>query len=431
MLELRRLDASAPDFRARLDALLDRAPETGRDIVQAVDTIIADVRARGDAALVELTKRFDRRSVASAAELEVPRAARQQAWDALAPQLRDALEQAATRIRAYAEHQKLQDFEFTDGLGNRLGQQITALERVGIYVPGGKAAYPSSVLMNAIPAQVAGVDEIVMVVPAPGGELSPVVLAAAHLAGVDRVFSVGGAQAIAALAYGTQTVPAVDKIVGPGNAYVAAAKRAVFGKVGIDSIAGPSEIVVISDGASDPRWIAMDLFSQAEHGEDSEAILVSPDAAFLDRVAAAMDERVRGLPRAGIVETSIRERGALIRVRDLDEACAVANHIAPEHLELAIDDARAWLPKIRHAGAIFIGRHTPEAFGDYCAGPNHVLPTSRAARFANPLGVYEFQKRSSLIECTPDGARPLAAIAGRIADAEGLQAHAQSARDRG
>ncbi|MFP5305749.1 MAG: histidinol dehydrogenase [Gammaproteobacteria bacterium] len=431
MLEVRRLDAAAPDFRARLDALLDRAPETGRDVVQAVDTIIADVRARGDAALVELTNRFDRRSVASAAELEVPRAARQQAWDALAPQLRDALEQAATRIRAYAEHQKLQGFEFTDGLGNRLGQQVTALERVGIYVPGGKAAYPSSVLMNAIPAHVAGVDEIVMVVPAPGGELSPVVLAAAHLAGVDRVYSVGGAQAIATLAYGTQTVPAVDKIVGPGNAYVAAAKRAVFGKVGIDSIAGPSEIVVISDGASDPRWIAMDLFSQAEHGEDSEAILISPDAAFLDRVAAAMDERVQGLPRAGIVETSIRERGALIRVRDLDEACAVANHIAPEHLELAIDDARAWLPKVRHAGAVFIGRHTPEAFGDYCAGPNHVLPTSRAARFANPLGVYEFQKRSSLIECTPDGARPLAAIAGCIADAEGLQAHAQSARDRG
>jgi len=431
MLEVRRLDAAAPDFRTRLDALLDRAPETGRDVVQAVDTIIADVRARGDAALVELTNRFDRRGVASAAELIVPRAARQQAWDALAPQLRDALEQAATRIRAYAEHQKLQGFEFTDGLGNRLGQQVTALERVGIYVPGGKAAYPSSVLMNAIPAHVAGVDEIVMVVPAPGGELSPVVLAAAHLAGVDRVYSVGGAQAIAALAYGTQTVPAVDKIVGPGNAYVAAAKRAVFGKVGIDSIAGPSEIVVISDGASDPRWIAMDLFSQAEHGEDSEAILISPDAAFLDRVAAAMDERVQGLPRAGIVETSIRERGALIRVRDLDEACAVANHIAPEHLELAIDDARAWLPKVRHAGAVFIGRHTPEAFGDYCAGPNHVLPTSRAARFANPLGVYEFQKRSSLIECTPDGARPLAAIAGCIADAEGLQAHAQSARDRG
>ncbi len=430
-MDVRRLDSRTPDFRAQLDALLDRAPEAGRDVVTAVDTIVADIRARGDAALVELTNRFDRRQLKSAAELEVPREARQAAWDGLAPDLRDALEQAATRIRAYADHQKLQDFEFTDGLGNRLGQQVRALERVGIYVPGGKAAYPSSVLMNAIPARVAGVDEIIMVVPAPGGELNPVVLAAAHLAGVDRVFTVGGAQAVAALAYGTQTIPAVDKIVGPGNAYVAAAKRVVFGKVGIDSIAGPSEIVVISDGASDPRWIAMDLFSQAEHGEDSESILISTDAAFLDAVAAAMDERLKTLPRAGIVEVSIRERGALILVRDLDEACVVSNHIAPEHLELSVADPRALLPKVRHAGAIFIGRHTPESFGDYCAGPNHVLPTSRAARFSNPLGVYEFQKRSSLIECTPEGAKPLADIAGRIADAEGLQAHAQSARDRG
>ncbi|MEC9363302.1 MAG: histidinol dehydrogenase [Pseudomonadota bacterium] len=430
MMQVHRLDTRDADFDARLDALLDRAPEAGAEVVRAVDQIIADVRQRGDAALVELTNRFDRRTLTSAAELGVPRETRQHAWDALDPALRDALEQAATRIRAYAEHQKLQGFEFTDGLGNRLGQQVTPLDRVGLYVPGGKAAYPSSVLMNAIPARVAGVDEIVMVVPAPGGELNPVVLAAAHLAGVDRVFTLGGAQAVAALAYGTQTIPSVDKIVGPGNAFVAAAKRAVFGKVGIDSIAGPSEIVVISDGASDPRWIAMDLFSQAEHGEDSESILISTDAAFLDRVAAAMDERVATLPRAGIVEVSIRERGALILVRDLDEACAVSNRIAPEHLELAVDAPRALLPKIRHAGAIFIGRHTPEAFGDYCAGPNHVLPTSRAARFSNPLGVYEFQKRSSLIECTPEGARPLAAIAGRIADAEGLQAHAQSARDR-
>jgi histidinol dehydrogenase len=430
-MQIRRLDSRAADFDAQIEALLDRAPEASAEVVRAVDGIIGDVRAHGDAALIELTNRFDHRAVSTAAELELPHAARQQAWDTCDPVLRDALEQAAARIRAYAEYQKLQDFEFTDRLGNRLGQQVTPLDRAGLYVPGGKAAYPSSVLMNAIPARVAGVDEIIMVVPAPGGELNPVVLAAAHLAGVDRVFTVGGAQAIAALAYGTQTIPAVDKIVGPGNAYVAAAKRAVFGKVGIDSIAGPSEIVVIGDGASDPRWIAMDLFSQAEHGEDSEAILISTDAAFLDRVAAAMDERLRTLPRAGIVEVSIRERGALILVRDLDEACAVSNRIAPEHLELAIDDPRALLPKIRHAGAIFIGRHTPEAFGDYCAGPNHVLPTSRAARFSNPLGVYEFQKRSSLIECTPEGARPLADIAGRIADAEGLQAHAQSARDRG
>ncbi|MES0875166.1 histidinol dehydrogenase [Sinimarinibacterium thermocellulolyticum] len=430
MMQIRRLDTREADFDAQLDALLDRAPEAGAEVVRAVDAILADVRARGDAALVELTNRFDRRALSSAAELQVPRAARQRAWDALDAKLRDALEQAATRIRAYAAYQKLQGFEFTDGLGNRLGQQVTPLDRVGIYVPGGKAAYPSSVLMNAIPARVAGVEEIVMVVPAPGGELNPVVLAAAHLAGVDRVFTVGGAQAVAALAYGTQTIPAVDKIVGPGNAYVTAAKRAVFGKVGIDAIAGPSEIVVISDGASDPRWIAMDLFSQAEHGEDSEAILISTDAGFLDRVATAMDERLRALPRAGIVEVSIRERGALILARDLDEACAVSNRIAPEHLELAVDDPRALLPKIRHAGAIFLGRHTPEAFGDYCAGPNHVLPTSRAARFSNPLGVYEFQKRTSLIECTPEGARPLAAIAGCIADAEGLEAHAQSARDR-
>jgi histidinol dehydrogenase len=431
VIEVRRLEAAAPGFDAELDALLDRAPEADAGVVAAVDAIVADVRTRGDVALVELSNRFDRRNVTAATELEIDRMQRQAAWDALDPGLRDALEQAATRIRAYAEHQKLAGFEFTDALGNRLGQQVTPLERVGIYVPGGKAAYPSSVLMNAIPARVAGVDEIIMVVPAPGGELNPVVLAAAHLAEVDRVFTVGGAQAVAALAYGTATIPAVDKIVGPGNAYVAAAKRAVFGKVGIDSIAGPSEIVVISDGASDPDWIAMDLFSQAEHGEDSESILISPDGAFLERVAAAMTTRVQTLPREATVRTSIRERGALIHVADLDQACAVSNRIAPEHLELAVDDARALLPKIRHAGAIFIGRHTPEAFGDYCAGPNHVLPTSRAARFSNPLGVYEFQKRSSLIECTPDGARPLAQIAGRIADAEGLQAHAQSARDRG
>lgn len=431
MIEIARLDAASDGFDAALEALLDRAPETAGDVVSAVDAIVADVRQRGDAALVELSNRFDRRTVGSVAELSLSAADLQQAWDATPADLRDALEQAASRIRAYAEHQKLSGFEFVDGLGNRLGQQVTPLDRVGIYVPGGKAAYPSSVLMNAIPAHVAGVGEIIMVVPAPGGELNPVVLAAAHLAGVDRVFTVGGAQAVAALAYGTQTVPAVDKIVGPGNAYVAAAKRAVFGKVGIDSIAGPSEIVVISDGASDPRWIAMDLFSQAEHGEDSESILISPDAAFLDAVAAAMAERVGSLPREATVRTALRERGALIQVADLAQACEVSNRIAPEHLELAVDDPRALLPQVRHAGAIFLGRHTPEAFGDYCAGPNHVLPTSRAARFSNPLGVYEFQKRSSLIECTADGARPLAQIAGRIADAEGLQAHAQSARDRG
>lgn len=430
-MDVRRLDTRDAGFDAALDALLDRAPETSADVVRAVDRIVAEIRARGDAALLEFTNRFDRRSVMAAAELEVPKTQWQAAWDAQPADLRAALDAAATRIRDYAEHQKLAPFEFSDALGNRLGQQVSPLDRVGIYVPGGKAAYPSSVLMNAIPAKVAGVAEIIMVVPAPGGELNPVVLAAAYLAGVDRVFTIGGAQAVAALAWGTATVPGVDKIVGPGNAYVAAAKRAVFGRVGIDSIAGPSEIVVVSDGASDAGWIAMDLFSQAEHGEDSESILISPDADFLDRVAAAMEARVTSLPREATIRASIAGRGALILVRDLDEACAVSNRIAPEHLELAVDAPRALLAKIRHAGAIFLGRHTPEAFGDYCAGPNHVLPTSRAARFSNPLGVYEFQKRSSLIECSADGARPLAQIAGRIADAEGLQAHAQSARDRG
>ncbi|QHS11123.1 histidinol dehydrogenase [Sinimarinibacterium sp. NLF-5-8] len=430
-MDVLRLDTRRADFDAQLTALLDRAPETNADTVRIVDDIIANIRARGDAALLEYTNRFDRRDLTDAAALEVPRAQWQAAWESLPADLRSALEAAATRIRAYAEHQKIAPFEYADELGNRLGQQVTPLDRVGLYVPGGKAAYPSSVLMNAIPARVAGVEQIIMVVPAPGGELNPAVLGAAHLAGVDRIFTVGGAQAVAALAYGTHTIPSVDKIVGPGNAFVAAAKRAVFGRVGIDSIAGPSEIVVVCDGHTDPDWVAMDLFSQAEHGEDSEAILITPDAAFIERVAEAMERRVTTLPRETMIRTAIANRGALILTRDLDEALRVSNHIAPEHLELSIDNPRAWLPKVRHAGAIFLGRHAPEAFGDYCAGPNHVLPTARAARFSNPLGVYEFQKRSSLIDCTPEGAKPLAAIAGCIADAEGLQAHAQSARDRG
>ena len=429
-MKTNRLDTADADFDLRLAQLLDRAPTQDPKVTQAVEQIVADVRARGDAALLETTNRFDRSAWTSAAQLEIGRAELQTAWNGLPGELRSALKKAHARIRTYAERQPLKPFEFGDSQGNRLGQRITPLDRVGIYVPGGKAAYPSSVLMNAVPAKVAGVSEIVMVVPTPGGETNAAVLGAAFLAGVDRVFRIGGAQAVAALAYGTRTVPAVDKIVGPGNAYVAAAKRVVFGQVGIDSIAGPSEIVVISDGDSDPRWIAMDLFSQAEHDEDAQSVLISPDADFLARVSAAMDERVSDLPRAAIVRESIGNRGALIKVRSLEEAVDVSNRIAPEHLELAVNEPRALLDRVRHAGAIFLGRHTPEAFGDYCAGPNHVLPTSRAARFSNPLGVYEFQKRTSLIECTPDGARTLARIAGPLADAEGLQAHAASARDR-
>jgi histidinol dehydrogenase len=429
-MQLSRLDTRAADFEAGMRALLDRAPEQSADVVSATTAIVERVRREGDAALLETTRRFDRWPADSAAALEISAADCAAAWASLDTPLRDALEAAATRIRAYAERQTLQAWEFDDGLGNRLGQLVRPMDRVGVYVPGGKAAYPSSVLMNVIPAKVAGVREIIMAVPTPGGERNAAVLGAAHLAGADRVFAIGGAQAVAALAYGTASVPAVDKIVGPGNAYVAAAKRLVFGQVGIDSIAGPSEIVVISDGASDPDWIAMDLFSQAEHGEDSQSILISPDAAFLDAVAAAMARRVTTLPREAIVRASIADRGALIAVRDLDEAMDLSNRIAPEHLELAVAEPRALLPRLRHAGAVFLGRHTPEAFGDYCAGPNHVLPTSRAARFSNPLGVYEFQKRSSLIECSAQGAQRLAVIAGRIADAEGLQAHAASARDR-
>ncbi|MGQ0502602.1 MAG: histidinol dehydrogenase [Panacagrimonas sp.] len=429
-MNILRLDSSAPGFGAQLGQLLDRAPEQDARVAEAASRIVADIRQRGDEALLELTNRFDGSSWSRASDLEIPRAALEAAWNALPADLQNALQQAHRRIGDYAERQALAGWEFADAHGNRLGQRVTPLDRVGIYVPGGKAAYPSSVLMNAVPAKVAGVREIVMVVPTPGGETNAAVLGAAHLAGVDRVFRIGGAQAVAALAYGTASVPAVDKIVGPGNAYVAAAKRLVFGRVGIDAIAGPSEIVVISDGLSDPRWIAMDLFSQAEHDEDAQSILISPDAGFIARVEQAMAGRIRDLPRADIVRASLSGRGAMIQVRSLDEAVDISNRIAPEHLELSVAQPRELLDRVRHAGAVFLGRHTPEAFGDYCAGPNHVLPTSRAARFSNPLGVYEFQKRTSLIECSPEGARVLAGIAGRIADAEGLQAHAASARDR-
>ena len=431
MLEVRRLDSGAVNFSTALDQLLDRETAQDQAVDQSVAGIIAEIRSRGDAALLEFTARFDRREVNSVVDLEISAGQREAAWQALDEPLKNALTTAERRIRAYAERQQIGEFQYEDEHGNMLGQRVTPLDRVGIYVPGGKAAYPSSVLMNAIPAKVAGVAEIIMVAPAPDGVLSPIVQAAAYLAGVDKLYSIGGAQAVAALAYGTETIRAVDKIVGPGNAYVAAAKRRVFGQVGIDSIAGPSEIVIISDGHSNPDWLAMDLFSQAEHDEDAQSILLSPDAALLDAVAAAMKRRLQDLPRAQIVAASIKARGALIKTRDLDEAISISNRIAPEHLELAIEDPEASLSKVRHAGAIFMGRHTPEAFGDYCAGPNHVLPTSRAARYANPLGVYEFQKRSSLIACSEAGARSLAEVAGTLADAEGLQAHAASARDRG
>ena len=428
---INRLTTADAGFAAAFSALLDRAPESLPDVAARTAEIVDAIRTRGDAALVDYTNRFDRRSVTQAAELELPKSALEAAWNALPADLQQALQTAAERIRSYAQHQKIAEWSFTDAHGNTLGQRVTPLDRAGLYVPGGKAAYPSSVLMNAIPAKVAGVGELVMVTPTPGGEPNGTVLGAAHLAGVDRVFTIGGAQAVAALAYGTQTVPAVDKIFGPGNAYVAAAKRLVFGRVGIDAIAGPSEILVICDGLTNPDWIAMDLFSQAEHDEDAQSILLSPDAAFLDAVQASLDRRIAELPRDAIVRAALKDRGALVLVRNLEEACELANRIAAEHLELSVENPRALLPLIRHAGAIFLGRHAPEAFGDYCAGPNHVLPTSRAARFSNPLGVYEFQKRTSLIECTPAGAKVLAGIAGRIADAEGLQAHAASARDRG
>lgn len=427
---MRRLDTAQPDFDAQLAALL--AFETAQDpkIDAAVAAILADVKVRGDAAVLEYTQRFDRVAAKSLGELEVPRAELERALDGLPAAQRSALSAAAERVRAYHEKQRAQSWYFVDTDGNELGQQVTALDRVGIYVPGGKAAYPSSVIMNALPAKVAGVREIIMVVPAPGGERNQLVLAAAAICGVDRVFTIGGAQAVAALAYGTATVPQVDKITGPGNAYVAAAKRRVFGVVGIDMVAGPSEILVVCDGKTDADWIAMDLFSQAEHDELAQAILLSPDALYLDAVEASIARQLRDMPRREVIASSLAGRGALIRVRDLEEACALVNRIAPEHLELSVDDAQELLPRIRHAGAIFLGRYTSEALGDYCAGPNHVLPTSRTARFSSPLGVYDFQKRSSVIRVSREGARKLGKIAVELASGEGLTAHAKSAEYR-
>ncbi|MCC7219272.1 MAG: histidinol dehydrogenase [Candidatus Contendobacter sp.] len=430
MPTIQRLNTAAADLWPRLEALTAWEGVADETVTAIVREILAQMRRRGDDALLEYTCRFDRLDVARAADLAIPAARLQQALAAIATEQRTALETAAARIRAYAERQKLESWRFSEADGTVLGQQVTPLDRVGLYVPGGKAAYPSSVLMNAIPAKVAGVPEIVMVAPAPGGELNDLVLAAAAVAGVDQVFSIGGAQAVAALAYGTATVPRVDKIVGPGNIYVAAAKRQVFGTVGIDMIAGPSEILVVCDGLTDPDWIAMDLFSQAEHDEDAQPILMSPDAAFLERVQDAIARLLPDMARRDIIAASLTRRAALIQVRDLVEAAQVVNFIAPEHLELSVEHPEDLLPLIRHAGAIFMGRYTAEALGDYCAGPNHVLPTSRTARFSSPLGVYDFQKRTSLIHCSATGAATLGYTAAVLARGEGLTAHARSAELR-
>ncbi|QFY89342.2 histidinol dehydrogenase [Magnetovirga frankeli] len=430
MTDIRKLDTAAADFLPQLDALLTWESVSDRSVNDTVLEIIDQVRARGDDALVEFSNRFDQCGASSMADLIIPPQRLQQAWDSIPAEQQQALEHAAERVRRYAERQKMASWDYLDEEGTLLGQQVTALDRVGLYVPGGKAAYPSSVIMNAVPAKVAGVAELIMVVPTPGGALNELVLAAARVSGVDRVFTIGGAQAVAALAYGTQSVPAVDKIVGPGNIYVATAKRHVFGQVGIDMIAGPSEILIICDGQTEPDWIAMDLFSQAEHDEDAQSILLCPDAAFIDRVEAAIDRLLPGMERREIIASALRQRGALIHCRDLDQAAELCNRIAPEHLELSLADPQAYLPKIRHAGAIFMGRYTSEPLGDYCAGPNHVLPTSRTARFSSPLGVYDFQKRSSLIMASAQGAQSLGRTASILARGEGLTAHARSAEYR-
>ncbi|MFV0662315.1 histidinol dehydrogenase [Denitromonas sp.] len=427
---IRRLDSRAPDFLATLDALLAFESGTDSQIENAVTDILAAVRTLGDPAVIDYTRRFDRLDVNHMSALELPRHVLEDALATLPEAQRAALEVAAGRVEAYHRRQIAESWDYTEADGTRLGQIVTPLDRVGLYVPGGRASYPSSVLMNAIPAKVAGVGELIMVVPTPDGERNPLVLAAAAITGVDRVFTIGGAQAVAALAYGTQTIPQVDKIVGPGNAYVASAKRRVFGTVGIDMVAGPSEVLVISDGSGNPDWVAMDLFAQAEHDDLAQSILLCTDAAFIDAVAASIAKLLPEMPRRQTIATSLANRGALIHVRDLDEACAIANRIAPEHLELSMENAEDWIGKIRHAGAIFVGHWSVEALGDYCAGPNHVLPTMRSARFSSPLGVYDFQKRTSLIQVSEAGAQTLGPIAATLADGEGLQAHAASARYR-
>lgn len=429
-LTVTRLNSTQPDFDSELNRLLAWESVSDAKVNQIVDEILIEVKTRGDEAVVEFTNRFDKTDVSSMCQLELSKERLAQSLTNLPAEQRQALEAAAERVRVYHEKQLMSSWQYTESDGTMLGQKVTPMDRVGLYVPGGKAAYPSSVLMNAIPAHVAGVEEIIMVVPTPNGELNELVLAAASLAGVDRVFTIGGAQAVAALAYGTQTVPKVDKIVGPGNIFVATAKRAVFGTVGIDMIAGPSEILVICDGQTDPDWVAMDLFSQAEHDEDAQPILIAESAEYLDQVEASMRKLLPTMERKEIIEVSIRNRAALIQVQNMAEAAQVSNRIAPEHLELSVEDPAALLPLIKHAGAIFMGRYTAEALGDYCAGPNHVLPTSGTARFSSPLGVYDFQKRSSLIMFSADGASETGKIASVLARGEGLTAHARSAEYR-
>jgi len=431
MAEPRRLSTREAGFEGDFAKLIAFEAALDEGVERATAEILEAVRSRGDAALVDLTRRFDQWTPRSAGELEVPPAMPREALARLDSREREALEFAASRIRAYHQRQVQQSWRVEDAEGAVLGQQVTPLDRVGLYVPGGKAAYPSSVLMSAVAAKVAGVPELVMVTPTPRGEMNASVLAAAALAGVDRIFRVGGAQAVGALAFGTETVPAVDKIVGPGNAYVASAKRRVFGRVGIDMVAGPSEVLVIADSSAHADWVAMDLFSQAEHDEIAQAILLSPDAALIEKVAQSMKRQIGEMPRREIISASLKGRGALIHVRDLDEACMLANRIAPEHLELAVAEPERLLDRIRHAGAIFLGHHASEALGDYCAGPNHVLPTSRTARFSSPLGVYDFQKRSSVIGVSSAAARRLGREAATLARAEGLEAHARSAEFRG
>ena len=433
-INVKRLNSKDAGFREILLSSLSLPMADDEAIDAAVVKILEAVKEMGYEAVLGFTKQFDRLNVASVSDLEIPRNDLELAYNSLSPEQKNALDIAAQRVRAYHEHQKIEagchSWEYEEKDGTRLGQKVTPLDRVGIYVPGGKAAYPSSVLMNAIPAKVAGVPEVIMVVPTPDGARNPLVLAAAYLAGVDRVFTIGGAQAVGALAYGTKTIPSVDKIVGPGNAYVAAAKRRVFGIVGIDMIAGPSEILVLCDGSSNPDWVAMDLFSQAEHDEQAQSILLCPEAAFIEQVQASINKLLPEMPRAKVIEASLTNRALLIQVKDMSEACEIANAIAAEHLEICAADPRRWAEQIRHAGAIFMGNYTSESLGDYCAGPNHVLPTARTARFSSPLGVYDFIKRSSMIEVSESGAQTLGAVASTLAHGEGLQAHARAAEMR-